>query len=176
MELTENGKRAMAGTSLPIGAETLKKTATILAAVTLLAGCSGSEPEQAADNDGVEVDAQAELGPLDTADGVAFASLTGDPAAGERAFAQCRSCHSLDPGANRVGPSLAGVVGSPAGGVNGYKYSPANRNSDLVWTPEQLYSFIEKPQRVMPGTKMIFPGIPDAQRRANIVAYLGTAD
>lgn len=107
-----------------------------------------------------------------TKDGVAFASLTGDPAAGKTVFAQCRTCHVTDPGINKIGPSLAGIVGQPAGSVKGFNYSEANKNSGITWTEEKLFQYLENPQRIIPKTKMIFSGIPDAQKRADVIAYL----
>lgn len=107
-----------------------------------------------------------------TLDGVQFASLTGNATAGRAVFAQCRTCHVTDPGVNRIGPSLAGIIGRAAGSVPGFAYSPANSGSGITWTKEKLFQYLENPQRVVPGTKMIFPGIPDAQRRADLIAYL----
>ena len=107
-----------------------------------------------------------------TLDGVQFVSLTGNAAAGRTVFAACRTCHVTDPGVNRIGPSLAGIVGRPASSIPGFAYSPANHNSGITWTKEKLFQYLENPQRVVPGTKMIFPGIPDAQRRADLIAYL----
>ncbi|MGB3379473.1 MAG: cytochrome c family protein, partial [Allopontixanthobacter sediminis] len=107
-----------------------------------------------------------------TTDGIAYASLTGDAAAGKVVFAQCRSCHVTEPGVNKTGPSLAGIVGRTAGSVDGYNYSPANANSGITWTEEHLYAYLENPQRVVPKTKMIFPGLRDAQKRADVIAYL----
>ncbi|WP_417622864.1 c-type cytochrome [Parasphingorhabdus sp.] len=111
-----------------------------------------------------------------TLDGVSYASLTGDAAAGKSAFIQCRTCHVTDPGMNRTGPSLAGIVGRKAGSVAGFKYSEANANSGITWTEEKLFQFLEKPQRVIPKTKMIFAGMPDAQKRADVIAYLKNPD
>ncbi len=48
----------------------------------------------------------------------------GDPAAGQHVFAECGGCHSTSPGVNKIGPSLAGVVGRKSGTVAGYSYSP----------------------------------------------------
>ena len=73
---------------------------------------------------------------------------------------------------NRVGPSLAGIVGRPAGTVAGFKYTQANAESGITWTEAKLNQFLEKPHRVIPKTKMIFAGIPDAQKRADMIAYL----
>lgn len=104
--------------------------------------------------------------------GAEYASFTTDAAAGEKVFALCRSCHVLDEGVNRVGPSLHKVVGRASGSVAGFSYSDANKNSGVTWTTDVLFKYLEDPKGFMPGTKMAFPGIKDAQDRANLVAYL----
>ncbi|MFN4019771.1 MAG: c-type cytochrome [Erythrobacter sp.] len=104
--------------------------------------------------------------------GAEYASFTTDAAAGEKVFALCRSCHVLDEGVNRVGPSLHKVVGRKSGSVAGFAYSDANKNSGVTWTADVLFKYLENPKAFMPGTKMAFPGIKDAQDRANVVAYL----
>jgi cytochrome c len=109
-----------------------------------------------------------------TMSGVQFASFTGDAAAGEKVFVQCKTCHVTDPGQNRIGPSLAGIVGRQAGTVAGYSYSPANKNSGITWSQEKLFQYLENPQRVVPGTKMAFAGIQDPQKRADLIAWLAT--
>lgn len=101
-----------------------------------------------------------------------YASFTTDVAKGEKVFALCRSCHVLEDGVNRVGPSLYKVVGRASGSVTGYSYSDANKNSGVTWTTDVLFEYLENPKAFMPGTKMAFPGIKDAQDRANLVAYL----
>lgn len=111
---------------------------------------------------------------LDTVDGTKFASYTGDAAKGKVAFAQCSTCHAVEPGKNKIGPSLHGVVGRQASVVPGYAYSAANKASGITWTSEKLFQYLEKPQRIVPGTKMVFPGYPDAQKRADVIAYLAT--
>jgi cytochrome c len=153
----------------------------------LIAACSGEESEPAepaateapaaepapvaTETPAAPAAAPAEGG-LASKDGVAYASLTGNAAAGKVVFAACQTCHSVKAGENKTGPSLAGVVGRPAGSVAGYNYSPANKNSGLTWSEEQLYVYLEDPKKVVPGTKMIFPGLPDAQKRADVIAYL----
>ena len=109
---------------------------------------------------------------VSTLDGTVFASFTGDAAKGKIVFAQCRTCHVTDAGVNRTGPSLHQIIGRELGTVEGFRYSAANQASDVVWTKEKLFQYLEKPQRVIPGTTMVFPGIPDAQRRADLIAYL----
>ncbi|TWJ06783.1 MULTISPECIES: cytochrome c family protein [Altererythrobacter] len=107
-----------------------------------------------------------------TVDGTTLADFTGDAAAGEKVFIQCQACHVLDEGVNRVGPSLAGIVGRTAGSVEGFNYTDANANSGITWTPEKMFQYLENPQRVIPGTRMAFAGLKDGQDRADIIAYL----
>ena len=108
----------------------------------------------------------------DTLDGTKLASLTGDAVHGKQIFIQCQACHSIEAGKNMIGPSLAGVVGRPAGSIAGFAYSNANKSSGITWSAEKLFQYLEKPQRVVPGTKMSFPGLPKAQDRADVIAYL----
>ncbi|KAB7646177.1 c-type cytochrome [Polymorphobacter fuscus] len=104
----------------------------------------------------------------------AQAMPAGNAAAGEKVFAQCKTCHVTDKGVNRVGPSLFGVVGRKAGTVPGYKYSAANLKSGLTWTPAQLNTYLEAPQKVIKGTKMAFGGLKKPQDRADVIAFLAT--
>ena len=75
---------------------------------------------------------------------------------------------------NKTGPSLHGVVGRAAGSIADFNYTDANKNSGITWTPEELFVYLADPQAKIPGTKMIFPGIKDAQQRADLIAYLET--
>ncbi len=100
--------------------------------------------------------------------------LTGDVEAGRVGFGQCRSCHTVEAGVNRVGPSLHAIIGRPVGTVADYRYSTAMAAAGGVWDEQRLYDFIEKPREHVVGTKMTFPGIKDGQRRADIIAYLKT--
>ena len=102
----------------------------------------------------------------------AYAALTGDAAKGRRVFGRCMACHTVQEGQNRVGPSLYGIIGRPAGSVEGFRYSDANKNSSVVWTEEAMFAFLENPQTFMPGTRMIYPGMPSEQDRADVIAYL----
>ena len=111
---------------------------------------------------------------VDTVSGVKYASYTGDAAKGKVAFITCQTCHAVDAGVNKIGPSLHGVVGRKAGTVAGFTYSAANKDSGITWTPEKLFQYLEGPQRVVPGTKMVFPGFSDPQKRADVIAYLQT--
>lgn len=101
----------------------------------------------------------------------AFAQA-GDPAAGEKVFNQCKACHTVQAGQNRVGPSLAGVVGRKAGAVEGFKYSDAMKNANVTWDAATLDKYLADPKGFIPGNKMIFPGLKTEADRANVIAYL----
>lgn len=98
-----------------------------------------------------------------------------DAEAGARVFrTQCGACHAVEAGKNRVGPSLFGVVGRTSGEVKGFRYSAANRNAKLTWTPEVLDKYLTSPREVVPGTIMTYAGLRNATQRANLIAYLET--
>lgn len=100
-----------------------------------------------------------------------------DIAAGERAFAKCRACHQLGEGArNLVGPELNGLFGRKAGTVEGYSYSAANTESGIVWDEAKFAEYIQNPRGVIPGTKMVFPGLRNAREIADLTAYLRQFD
>lgn len=101
-----------------------------------------------------------------------YAAFTGDAAAGKRVFIKCLACHVAVQGQNKVGPSLYGIVGRPAGSIAGFAYSAANKNSGITWTEEVMFAYLKNPQAYVPGTKMVFPGLPSGQDRADVIAYL----
>ena len=105
----------------------------------------------------------------------ASAWAEGDPAKGEKIFAKCKACHTTEPGKNKIGPSLAGLFGRKAGTAEGYSYSDAMKNSGIVWGEDTLFKYLENPRGVVPGTKMVFPGVKDAQDRTDLIAYLKQA-
>ena len=162
----------------------MKAVFSTVALSVLMSACSsgGADSDESAQApSSAENAAPADTGPpatddVTTLDGVDYASLTGDAASGKSSFGQCRTCHVIDPGMNRLGPSLAEIVGREAGAVAGFNYSEATANSGITWTEEKLYQFLEKPARVIPKTKMFYAGMPDAQARANVIAYLKNPD
>ena len=101
------------------------------------------------------------------------AAMAQDAAAGEKVFAKCKICHQIGEGAkNFVGPVLNGVVGRKAGTYPGYHYSDANKNSGITWDEAELKKYLKDPKGVVPGTKMVFPGLQSEQDIDNVIAYL----
>jgi cytochrome c len=147
------------------------------AAMLTLAACGGGEKkaEEAATAETPAAATNAAAPAAAPAAAVAYASLTGDAAKGEKVFVQCKACHVLEEGQNRVGPSLHAIIGRTAGQVAGFNYSAANKGSGKVWNEETLYTYLENPQAAIPGTKMIFAGLKQPQDRADVIAYLKTA-
>jgi cytochrome c len=85
----------------------------------------------------------------------------------------CRTCHSTKPGDNRLGPTLAGVVGRKAGTAPGYSFSPSLAQSGITWDKATLDRFIEDPDKMAPGNKMKpYNGLTVAEDRSAIVEHL----
>lgn len=103
------------------------------------------------------------------------AQTAGGADSGATAFLVCKTCHSLEPGKNGVGPSLHGVFGRKAGTEPGFNYSPAMVNSNVVWTEDTLAKYLTDPKGFIPGNKMPFPGLADAQKRQAVITYLKQA-
>ena len=80
----------------------------------------------------------------------------GDPA--ELVFGQCMECHSFsEDGRNgRFAPNLWGVIGRTAGTAVGFDYSPALRDSGIVWTESNIDRWLRDPQAMVPGTRSVF--------------------
>jgi cytochrome c len=146
--------------------------ATAPAAETATAEATAPAAEAAAPAADAAAPAAAAPAAAPAAATVMIAGMAADPANGEKVFRQCMSCHVIEPGQNRVGPSLHGVIGRTAGTVPGFKYSDANKNSGEVWTEEELVRYLENPRAVIPGTIMAFAGLRNPQDRADVVAYI----
>lgn len=106
------------------------------------------------------------------------AALAQDAASGEKVFAQCKACHQVGENAkNAVGPHLNGLFAPrKAGTVEGYNYSPANKNSGLTWDEATFTDYIKDPKAKVPGTKMVYAGLKDEKRIQDLVAYLKQFD
>jgi cytochrome c len=104
---------------------------------------------------------------------VAVAAPVGNAKRGADIYTRCQACHALD--YNRTGPKHCGVVGRKSASVAGFDYSPAMKRAQLTWDAKTLDRFLANPPKVVPGTTMTYAGVPDAQERADLVAYLGAA-
>jgi cytochrome c len=98
---------------------------------------------------------------------------TGTAVAGKLVFMRCMACHSIEKGAaNKVGPNLSGVVGRKSGVAAGYKYSTAMAAARLTWNEATLDKWLTRPAGLVPGTSMVFAGLPKPEDRASVIAYL----
>lgn len=106
-----------------------------------------------------------------------IAGADGDPKRGAQQFRQCAACHSMAAGEHLTGPSLAGVVGRPAGSADGFhRYSQALEQSGIVWTDDALDDWLRNPAELVPGTSMRIRGIAEKAARRDIVAFLKSSD
>ena len=113
--------------------------------------------------------------PLLIALGAGSALAEGNAEAGKKIFNKCKACHALEAGKKKVGPSLHGIIGSKSGHMEGFKYSSAMMEAGIEWTDENLDQYLTNPKDFIPGNKMIFPGLKDAQQRADVIAYIKEA-
>ena len=99
----------------------------------------------------------------------------GDAVKGKVVFQRCAICHRVDKGGgNGLGPNLFGIAGRKAGTVAGFSYSPAMKNSGIVWTADKLTAYVAHPAQLVPGNRMAFAGVIDPGQQADVVAYLTT--
>ena len=102
------------------------------------------------------------------------ANAQGKADAGKEVFRKCQACHSVEVGQNKIGPSLAGVIGRKSGSIDKFNYSPNMRRADLTWTTANLDKYLTSPSSLVPGTRMYFTGLSAADDRANVIAYLAS--
>jgi cytochrome c len=98
-----------------------------------------------------------------------------DVAKGQQVAQRCQQCHDLSKGGpDKIGPNLWGIVGRPRASRSSFSYSTAMSSSHAPWTFEGLFKYLKSPQAMVPGTKMSFAGLPSAQDRINLIAWLRT--
>lgn len=103
----------------------------------------------------------------------AAAASAQDAQKGQTVFNFCMPCHSIGPDAqNKIGPQLNGLDGRHSGTAPNFEYSDANKKSGIVWNEATFKKYIANPQGVVPGTKMLFPGIQDPQQVNDLWAYV----
>jgi cytochrome c len=103
------------------------------------------------------------------------ALAAGDAGRGEKAFHVCAMCHSVAKGMrSTMGPNLFAVTGRKAGSLETFSYSPALKNSGIVWSDDKLKAWLTNPQKLVPGTRMIMSGVSSSGDIDDIIAYLHT--
>jgi cytochrome c len=103
----------------------------------------------------------------------ASAQAAGDPVHGAELYQICQACHSIEH--DLVGPRHFCLFGRKAGSIPDFPYSDAMRRSGIVWSETTLNEFLSGPQAYVKGTRMTFTGFPDAQDRADVIAFLKEA-
>ncbi|MEC3948470.1 cytochrome c family protein [Sphingobium sp. HWE2-09] len=112
----------------------------------------------------------------DTGPGLNTLLATADVAAGEKVFAKCAACHTVNQGgANGIGPNLYATVGEGIGqGKGGFAFSDALKSKGGNWSFDNLDHWLKSPREFAPGTKMTFAGLGNPADRANLIAWLNT--
>ena len=98
----------------------------------------------------------------------------------DKEFRKCAGCHKIEEGKKGgMGPNLWGIYGSPAGQVEGYRYSKWLKDSGIVWNRESLQAWLSdrKTREEYFGkevfkTKMMWTGIKKEEDMTTILEYL----
>ena len=140
----------------------MRKFVIFVPALFALAACGGSEQSEIAAPEAETATEAVEATPAATAE-----------VSGEKSFAKCAACHKVEKGApNGVGPNLHGIVGKAVASVDGFAYSTAMKAKGGVWDEATLDAYLENPRKVVPGTKMAFAGINNAEERKALIGWL----
>lgn len=123
---------------------------------------------------GFFIEGVAEDGGADAGPDLGTLLASADAAAGEKVFAKCTACHTIEQGgANGIGPNLYGVMGETIGtGHGGVAFSSALSDHGGTWTWENMDAWLTSPRAFANGTKMSFAGLSKPEDRANVMEYL----
>lgn len=142
-----------------------------------LASCGQNTGADEAPAAAVEPDRPKPAPPAETIEPPSFVSLPSpyneaDYKNGKSKYNQCIACHALADGRNGLGPHLYGVADRNAGNLPNFNYSDALKTSNIVWDNESLDQWIENPMKFIPGTKMNYAGLRNADDRRDLIAYI----
>jgi cytochrome c len=99
----------------------------------------------------------------------------GDMSRGANVFSEeCSECHSVQAGKNKKGPSLFSILGRKAGSIQDFYYSPAMKDSGIVWTADKIEAYVAAPRKIVPGGKMKYDGLEDKAQQLDLIAYLSS--
>jgi len=84
---------------------------------------------------------------------------------------KCSTCHSMEAGKNKVGPSLAGVIGRKAGSTDFKKYK-ALKGSDIVWDEDSLDKWITNPKKFIGKATAMTVKVKKEKDRKEIIKFL----
>lgn len=107
--------------------------------------------------------------------GTSAPAISADAANGEKVFRKCATCHTLEEGKRKIGPSLYGIFGRTSGTLEGFRYSKAMKDAGIVWTEETIDAYIANPRGYVKGNRMAFVGLKKPEERADVIAYLKSA-
>ncbi len=103
------------------------------------------------------------------------ADAAGDAGRGRAVYtSQCSTCHSIRPNETVLGPSLFGVAGRNSGTLKGFIFTPAMKATKWVWTDAKLREYLPAPQKLVPGTRMTYPGLKNPAQADDLIAFLHT--
>jgi cytochrome c len=98
-----------------------------------------------------------------------------DQAHGQQVAQRCAQCHDWTKGGpNHIGPNLYGIIDRPRGTHEGFNYSAAMKNKGGSWSYADLFQYLKQPGAFIPGNKMAFAGLPKAQDRLDLIAFIRT--
>ena len=132
----------------------------------------GADKHHELEKPGFFIEGGAEGGAEEAGPDLGTLLAAADPAAGEKVFAKCTACHTINSGgANGIGPNLFGMLGHEIGtGANGFAFSSALASHGGTWTYENMDAWLKSPKAFANGTKMSFAGLSKPEDRANLMA------
>jgi cytochrome c len=132
-------------------------------------GSSADRPEQLGYV--IEVAEQASDGPAEMSMAEALTLVSAED--GEKVWAKCQSCHSINAGgANGVGPNLHGIMGASVAARPGFSYSTALAGLGGQWDWDRMNAWLKNPRSYVDGTKMAFAGLSKIEDRASVALYM----
>lgn len=132
-------------------------------------GNSAERPEQL--GYAIEVADTGGDGPAEMTFAEALTLVSADD--GQKVWAKCQSCHSIDAGgANGVGPNLHAIMGASVAAKPGFSYSGALAGLGGQWDWERMNEWLKNPRGYVDGTKMAFAGLSKIEDRAAVALFM----